>query len=171
MYIQAKTFPSIHKQFHPSSTPTKQPPVHEVGNPQTTDFSIKNLISYPTYLLRYQHPTNQPTNREKYLMGNGKCDGQGIEYCCIIAQLPAAKEVSLYLFLRQKKNLKPLASRSCKDKKMSSIHPRHIEMAAPRPLSAPELRAHSSPRFVSFETDISWFCKLDHAIDYPRFPN
>ncbi len=97
MYIQAKTFrQSINNSTHQARLPDNSL-FTKWKTPETTDFSIENWISYPIYLLRYQHPTNQPTNQEKYLMGNGKCDGQGIEYCCIIAQLPAAKEVvSIY---------------------------------------------------------------------------
>ncbi len=96
MYIQAKAFQqSINNSAHQARLPNKTP-VHEVENPQNHGLFDQKLDFLPNILAEIS-ASNQPTNREKYLMGNGKCDGQGIEYCCVIAQLPAAKEVvSIY---------------------------------------------------------------------------
>lgn len=96
MYIQAKAFQqSINNSTHQARRPNK-PPVHEVENPQNHGLLDQKLDFLPNILAEIS-TFNQPTNREKYLMGNGRCDGQGIEYCCIIAQLPGAKEVvSIY---------------------------------------------------------------------------
>lgn len=54
---------AIHKQFHPSSTPTKQFPVHEVENPQNHglfDQKLDFLSNILAEISTSSQPTNQP---------------------------------------------------------------------------------------------------------------